>query len=51
MKKQKKIPSPYKMRNHHAYHPIMAKGGVHQSTRKSQRKKAKQALKRELLNS
>lgn len=37
-----------KARNHHAYHPIMRKGGVHTKTEKAKRKQQRQQLKRQL---
>lgn len=30
-----------KPRNHHAYHPIMKKGGVHEKSNKAKRNKSK----------
>ncbi len=42
---QKKLNKP---RNHHAYHPIMRKGGIHEKTQKAKRKQQRQNLKRQL---
>ena len=37
-----------RLRNRHATAPIMQKGGVHEKTRKAERKREKQDLKKEL---
>lgn len=37
-----------RLRNRHAVAPIMQKGGVHQKTRKAERKREKQDLKKAL---
>ena len=42
--RQQKVKRP---RNHLARHPLMKKGGVHQKTKKAQRKVSKQALRTE----
>lgn len=39
---------PKTLRNHHAHHPIMRKGGVHEKTQKAKRKQQRQHLKRQL---
>lgn len=37
-----------RLRNRHATHPLMQKGGPHEKPRKAERKRDKQALKQQL---
>lgn len=48
MKQKQALKNPIKPRNHHAYHPIMNKGAVHEKTYKAKRQKQRQQLKRQL---